>query len=102
MHALVRVAVPLLCLAPVFAQQPASPVIYTYVTEWTFPRAQWDNANSYYDKNVRGIMDRRLKDGSIVEWGRAVSLVHSEKGATHVNWYAAPTVAGLYHVLEDL
>lgn len=102
MHVAIRAAIASACLVASFAQQSPSPVMYTYVTEWTFPRAQWDNANSYYEKNVRALMDRRLQDGTIVEWGRAVSVVHTEKGGTHVNWYAAPSVAGVYRVLEDM
>jgi hypothetical protein len=102
MHAAVRGAFALVCLAPLFAQQTPAPVMYTYVTEWTFPRAQWDNVDAFYEKSVRAVMDRHLRDGGIVEWGRAVPLVHTDKGATHVNWFAGPTVAGVFRALDDL
>lgn len=102
MRTAVRVATALVCVLPAFCQQPPQPTVYTYVTEWTIPRAQWDGANSFYEKSIRAIMDRHLQSGDIVEWGRAVPVVHSAKGSTHVNWYAGSSMAGIYRVLEDL
>lgn len=84
------------------AQQPASPPMYTYVSEWVYPRAQWSNVGAQFDKQVRGILERRMADGSIVEWGRAMPLVHTENGPTHSTWYVSPTLTGIYRVLDDV
>jgi hypothetical protein len=100
MNTAVRFAIASLCAVPVFAQQAAAPV-YTYVAEWAVPRAQWKDEDFQFQQ-LRPILERRLADGSIVEWGRAIPLVHTADGPTHTNWYVSPTIAGIYRVLEDL
>jgi hypothetical protein len=101
MHIAVRFIFAIACTGVVIAQQPPTPVTYTYVAEWVVPRAQWQEVNANFEKN-RGVLDRRLSDGSIVEWGRAIPLVHTENGPTHITWYASRTLAGINRVLEDV
>ena len=95
-------AVAVAALATPLAAQSADPVIYTMVSEWTYPRAQWQEVNTYFEKTVKPILDRHMASGSIIEWGRGVPLIHTADGSTHMNWYAGTSIAGLNRVLADL
>ena len=84
------------------AAQSADPVIYTMSAEWTFPRASWAEVNKLFDQQVKPTLDRHLAKGNILEWGRAVPIVHTTDGATHSSWYSGPSIAGINRVLQDL
>jgi hypothetical protein len=83
------------------AQQEEKP-IYTFVAEWSVPRAQWNEASAFFEKSSRPVLDRMMADGSIVEWARTVSVVHTENGPTHTLWWSGPTIAGIQRVLGEV
>lgn len=91
------VLVPFLALA----QQAEQPT-YTFVAEWTVPRAQWAEFTSFWDKNAKPVLDRRVSDGTLIEWGRTAAVVHTEEGPTHASWWSATSIAGTQRVLEEL
>lgn len=81
------------------AEVKEKPRLYTYQSEWAFPRARWgdvakDNAQS--DKALAAA----LANGTIVGYGDDEALVHVADGFTHDNWWQATSMAGLMSVLE--
>jgi hypothetical protein len=75
------------------------PRLYTYESQWTFPRAHWgdvakDNAQS--DK----VLAAAVANGSVVGYGNDEYLVHTADGFTHDNWWQSMSMAGLMSVLE--
>jgi hypothetical protein len=77
------------------------PPIYTYVAQWDIPRAQWaDMAKSY--ASSQKILDKAIADGTIVGYGNDATLVHQPDGATHDDWWAATSLAGVLNVLDQL
>ena len=98
---LIALVLPALLPCVAAAQQQEKP-IYTFVAEWSVPRAQWDEASAFFEKGSRPVLDRMMADGSIVEWARTVSVVHPETGPTHTLWWSGPTIAGIQRVLGEL
>jgi hypothetical protein len=94
----------LLCSVPLASAQSAmaeKPVVYTYVSEWTVPRAMWAD----YQKVNAGEMDGMSKlvaDGTIISFGSFTILNHQEGHPTHGSWFQAASLTKLLKVLEDV
>ena len=76
------------------------PPMYSYVGNWSIPRAQWADM----EKNTAAdekILQKALASGTLVAYGSDVSLVHSPEGATHDDWWSATSMAGILNVLEQ-
>jgi hypothetical protein len=84
------------------AEAPQQPFVYTYVSFFGVPRAQWTE----YEKNqvsVRKVFDGLLADGTILSYGNDAMEVHEGlNGPTHVGWFASSSVAGLMKTLAAL
>jgi hypothetical protein len=88
--------------APARAQMSVKekPPMYSYVANWTIPRAQWaemEKANAADEK----ILDKAIANGTIVGYGFDVNLVHQPDGETHDDWWSAMSMAGLLNVLDQ-
>ena len=84
------------------AEAPKQPVVYTYVSFFGVPRAQW----GAYEKSLSGehkTFDGLLADGTILSYGDAAFEVHEGLNApTHVGWFTSSSVAGLMKALTAL
>jgi hypothetical protein len=91
-------------LAPTAAQNPPSnqgaskPPLYTYVSEWAVPRAQWADM-AKLDTQDRGMLDKFVADGTLLNYGQFANLVHQEGQPTHGSWFSANSMANLMKVL---
>jgi hypothetical protein len=75
--------------------------MYTYVSNWTIPRAQWgEMAKSAADQDK--LMQKGISDGNIVGYGNDQTLIHSADGETHDDWFSSMSMAGLLKVLDQL
>lgn len=95
---LIAFATLLACAAPSFAQD--KPPMYTYVGNWSIPRAQWGEMEKSAAAD-QGILDKALANGTLVGFGSDVSLVHTADGFTHDDWWSSMSMAGLVHVLDQ-
>jgi len=87
--------------APASAQDEPKekPPMYSYVGNWSIPRAQWaDMAKS--DAADQKILDKAMADGTIVGYGNDINLVHTPDGDTHDDWWSAMSMAGILNVLD--
>lgn len=87
--------------APALAQDEPKekPPMYSYVGNWSIPRAQWaemEKANVADQK----VLDKAMADGAIVGYGNDVNLVHTPDGDTHDGWWSAMSMAGILNVLD--
>ena len=74
--------------------------MYTYVADWSIPRAQWGDM----EKNMaadQSTLQKALASGTIVAYGDDEAMVHQSDGATHDNWWSAMSMAGLLNVLDQ-
>jgi hypothetical protein len=88
--------------APVQAQTAEvkeKPPMYTYVSNWTLPRAKWaemEKGNATTDK----ILDKAIAGGDLVAYGNDENLVHQADGDTHDGYWSAMSMAGVLNVLD--
>jgi hypothetical protein len=83
------------------SQSAEKPPLYTYVSEWTVPRAMWAD----YLKNDAAdneIMKKAVADGTLVSFGSFAVLNHQEGQPTHGTWFSASSMANILKVLEGL
>jgi hypothetical protein len=89
--------------APLAAQSAdqGKPPVYTYVSEWAVPRAQWgDMAKLAHDD--RELMDKLVGDGTITGYGAFTNLIHQEGEPTHGTWFVASSEGNLLKALEAI
>jgi hypothetical protein len=84
---------------PLLAQDQT---VYTYVATWRIPRAKAAAFQSFFEKTDKPVMDRLVADGTIREWGRTTTLLHSADGMTDAVWWSAGTFTGVQKVLAEL
>jgi len=73
--------------------------VYTYVAEWSVPRAMWAD----YQKQEDGELDamkKAVSDGTIMSFGEFSVLNHQEGAPTHGSWFSSTSMANLMKVLE--
>jgi hypothetical protein len=83
------------------AQSKEKPAQYTYVSEWTVPRAMWGD----YLKGEAAdndLMKKGMSDGVITSFGSFAVLTHQEGEPTHGTWFSASSVSNLLKFLETL
>jgi hypothetical protein len=76
------------------------PPMYSYVGNWSIPRAQWAEMDKQTAANQKNL-EKALADGTIVGYGTDMNLVHQPDGATHDNWWSSMSMAGLLNVLDQ-
>lgn len=77
------------------------PAMYSYVSSWEFPRAQWPDV----EKSAAGtnaLMQKAMSSGMIVGYGNDKNLLHGGDGFTHYDWWSSMSMAGLLNVLDQL
>jgi hypothetical protein len=77
------------------------PPLYTYVSEWTVPRAMWADYQKMQAAENDG-MNKLVADGTLISFGSYTILNHQEGSPTHGSWFQAGSMANLMKVLEDI
>jgi hypothetical protein len=93
-----------LCALPALfstAGAQEAPKVYTYIAEFTVPRAQWGEFMQNWKKDEAPMLERLLASGAITEYGTDAALVHVDGVPTHSIWWCAPTFAGTQSVLDE-
>lgn len=83
------------------AEVKEKPPMYSYLANWTLPRAQW----AEMDKATGGmqkVLDRAVASGALVGYGSDSTLIHTADGPTHDDWWSSMSMAGLLTVLDDM
>ena len=75
------------------------PPVYTYLSEWAVPRAQWPDMVKT-DEQDRALYDKLVADGTIVSYGAYTNLIHQEGQPTHGTWFSATSEGKLMKALE--
>jgi len=78
------------------------PLLYKYVSYWTFSRADWGDVDKDNATTSRKILAPALADGTLVGYGDDENLVLFAERFTHANWWQASSRAGVMKVIEAL
>ncbi len=83
-------------------QMEPTPIIYTYVSQFQVPRANWAQYAEDTDKNFVPIAQKFMADGTIIGWSTFENIVHTPDGYTHGAAWSSTSIAGLTRVLDEL
>ena len=83
-------------------QMEPTPVVYTYVSQFQIPRANWAQYAEDTDKNFVPIAQKFMADGTIIGWSTFENIVHTPDGYTHGAAWSSTSIAGLTRVLDEL
>ena len=81
--------------------EPAQPV-YTYVSQFQVPRANWAQFAEDNERTFVPIAERLMADGTIVGWSTFETVVHTPDGYTHGTTWSSNSLAGITRVLDEL
>jgi hypothetical protein len=83
-------------------QMEPTPIVYTYVSQFQIPRANWAQYSEDNEKSFVPVVEKSLADGTILSWSTFEQVVHTPEGFTHGAAWSSNTLAGLMKVLEEL
>ncbi len=90
-------------MVPVALSQMApAPTVYTFVSQFQVPRANWAAYAEDTQKSAVPIMEKLLADGTILSWATFETVVHTPDGYTHGAAFSSTTIAGLLKVLDEV
>jgi hypothetical protein len=90
-------------LAPaVLSQTESTPVVYTYVSQFQIPRANWAAYSEDTEKSFVPVVEKSLADGTILSWSTFEQVVHTPEGYTHGAAWSSTSIAGLMKVLDEV
>jgi hypothetical protein len=93
-----------LCLGatPMAAQTQADAPVYTYVAEYRLKPGKGADFWTYFEKTTQPVLDQLVADGTLLEWGRSASVVHTVDGMSDYLWFCSKTVGGTQKTLEKI
>ena len=88
---------------PLWAQSAdhGKPAMYSYIAEWAVPREQWADMEKLEDQQ-KGLMDKLMAEGTIVNYASVKNLLHQEGEPTHGIWFSAMSEGNLLKALEAI
>lgn len=78
------------------------PVVYTFVSQFQVPRANWAQYAENTEKSFVPIADKMVADGTILSYSTFEHIVHTADGYTHGAAFASTSIAGLTKVLDEV
>jgi hypothetical protein len=84
------------------SQMEPTPRVYTFVSQFQVPRANWAQYAEDAEKTFVPIAEKMLADGSIVSWSTFENVVHTPDGYTHGAAWSSSSIAGLMKVLDEV
>jgi hypothetical protein len=99
---LILVAVALVRSPIAFSQMDPAPTVYTYVSQFQVPRANWAAYAEDTEKTAVPILEKLTADGTIVSWSTFETVIHTPDGYTHGAAWSSTTISGLMKVLDEI
>jgi hypothetical protein len=83
-------------------QMEPTPIVYTFVSQFQIPRANWAQYSEDAEKTVVPIMEKLAADGTILSWSTFEQVVHTPDGYTHGAAWSSTSISGLMKVLDEV
>ncbi|HVS88707.1 MAG TPA: hypothetical protein VHF01_10880 [Candidatus Acidoferrum sp.] len=84
------------------SQMERAQPVYTYVSQFQVPRANWAQFAEDNDKTFVPVMERFMADGTIMGWSTFETMVHTPDGYTNGSSWSSNSLAGIMCVLDEL
>jgi len=91
-------------IAPIALSQMGQeqPTVYTFVSQFQVPRANWAQYSENTDKTFVPIAEKLVADGTILSYSTFETIVHTPEGYTHGAAWSSATISGLTKVLDEV
>jgi hypothetical protein len=99
---LVVVVLAVILVPAALPQMESTPIVYTYVSQFQIPRANWAQYSEDNEKSFVPVVEKSLADGTILSWSTFEQVVHTPDGYTHGAAWSSNTIAGLMKVLDEV
>jgi hypothetical protein len=99
---LVVIALAVMMVPAALPQMEATPTVYTFVSQFQIPRAQWAAYSEDTEKNAVPIFEKLAADGTILGWSTFEQVVHTPDGYTHGAAWTSTSISGLMKVLDEV
>src|SRR5438876_11260844 len=83
-------------------QMESTPIVYTYVSQFQIPRANWAAYSEDTEKPFVPVVEKPLADGTILSWSTFEQVVHTPDGYTHGAAWSSTSITGLMRVLDEV
>src|SRR5712671_6223373 len=83
-------------------QMEPTPTVYTYVSQFQVPRANWAAYSEDTEKTVVPIVEKLTADGTILSWSTFEQVIHTPEGYTHGAAWSSTSISGLMKVLDEI
>ena len=83
-------------------QMEPAPIVYTFVSQFQVPRANWAGYSEDSEKTVVPILEKLTADGTIGSWSTFEQIVHTPDGYTHGAAWSSTSISGLTKVLDEV
>ena len=83
-------------------QMEPTPTVYTYVSQFQIPRANWAAYSEDSEKTVVPIVEKMTADGTILSWSTFEQVIHTPEGYTHGAAWSSTSISGLMKVLDEI
>src|SRR3981081_1823129 len=84
------------------SQVESAQPVYTFVSQFQVPRANWAAYSEDSEKSIVPIMEKLSADVTLVSWSAFEHVVHTPDGYTHGAAWSSPTLSGLMKVLDEV
>jgi hypothetical protein len=91
-----------MCVPAALPQMEPTPIVYTYVSQFQVPRANWAAYSEDTEKSVVPIVEKLTADGTILSWSTFEQIVHTPDGYTHGAAWSSSSISGLMKVLDEI
>src|SRR5258707_8149268 len=83
-------------------QMEPTPTVYTYVSQFQVPRANWASYSEDTEKTVVPIVEKLTAEGTILSWSTFEQVIHTPEGYTHGAAWSSTSISGLMKVLDEV
>ena len=83
-------------------QMEPMPTVYTFVSQFQVPRANWAAYSEDTEKLFVPIAEKLTANGTIIGWSSFETVVHTPDGYTHGTAWESTSIAGLMKVLDEV
>ena len=99
---LILVALAVVSSPIAFSQMEPTPTVYTYVSQFQVPRANWAQYSEDTEKTFVPVAEKMTADGTILSWSTFEQVIHTPDGYTHGAAWSSTSIAGLMKVLDEI
>jgi hypothetical protein len=99
---LLVIALAVMLVPSALPQMEPMPTVYTFVSTFQVPRANWAAYSEDTGKTFVPIMEKAVADGAILSWSTFEHVVHTPDGYTHGAAWSSTSIAGLMKVLDEI